>query len=74
MTCLHKSLLLTITINGQVFEFNGETNLATALVCYQLDSTFACAVNGVFIGKDQYQQTLLTSGDSIDVLVPIVGG
>jgi len=65
---------ITVMINGDKFEFSANIYLADALQTYDPDSTFACAVNGQFVGKDKYKTTLLKQNDSIDVLVPIVGG
>ncbi len=66
--------LISVLINGDKFEYSANVSLAQALQAYKTDSTFACAVNGQFVGKDEYQTTLLKHNDSIDVLVPIVGG
>ncbi|NQZ79807.1 MAG: sulfur carrier protein ThiS [Colwellia sp.] len=70
---------MNIYINGQNQTINAEqTTLAAALSLFlndrQIKSSFAVAVNGDFIGKDNYHNTALQANDSIDVLFPIVGG
>ncbi len=69
----------TIFINGNEFNKSSTelTNLAQALVLFfdhQPQSTFAVALNGDFIGKEDYQTTAISTGDSIDILFPIQGG
>ena len=50
------------------------TALALYLSSVQQQQSFAVALNGDFVGKEAYQQTLINRGDSIDVLFPIQGG
>ncbi|WNC70606.1 sulfur carrier protein ThiS [Thalassotalea psychrophila] len=72
---------MKLYINGQSFPLtkNGNT-LEQAINQYMdsqnksLDLSFAVALNGNFISKDDYAQTKLNDGDSIDVLFPIQGG
>jgi sulfur carrier protein len=40
----------------------------------QQQQSFALALNGDFVGRDEYQNTFVSDNDSIDVLFPIVGG
>jgi len=53
-------------------------NLTVALQSFlsteQQQLSYAVALNGDFIGKNQYGSTLLSTGDSIDILFPIQGG
>jgi len=70
---------MNIYINGQELLLEPEQAiLATALSLFlnddQVKRSFAVAVNGDFVGKDSYSNTVLQSNDSIDVLFPIVGG
>ena len=61
---------------------NGLTSKASisiddALVKYfnnQQQNTFALALNGDFVGKDDYSSTAVKPNDSIDILFPIQGG
>jgi len=70
---------MKVFINGQTVELTHEsTTVFEALNQYlsgeQQQQSYAVAVNAEFVGKDAYQQTSLTDGDSIDVLFPIQGG
>ncbi|NQY36542.1 MAG: sulfur carrier protein ThiS [Alteromonadaceae bacterium] len=40
----------------------------------QQQSTFALALNGDFIGRDDYCSTPVKANDNIDILFPIQGG
>jgi len=50
------------------------TALAVFLTGEQQQQSFAVALNGDFVGKEDYQETSINQGDSIDVLFPIQGG
>jgi sulfur carrier protein len=70
---------MKLFINGQSIAI--ETEEATLLVALQHYLTpeqqlqsFAIALNGDFVGKADYQRTLVNQEDSIDVLFPIQGG
>lgn len=72
---------MKIYINGQVFELShlaAPINITSALKATLPDSqqqqSFALALNGDFIGREDYYTTFIQSDDSIDVLFPIVGG
>jgi sulfur carrier protein len=72
---------MQIYINGNSFELadaeatiNIEIALVQALPEKQLQQSFALALNGDFVGKDDYADTELVNNDSIDILFPIVGG
>lgn len=53
---------------------NIEAALVNALPKKQQQQSFALALNGDFVGKDDYANTELKNNDSIDILFPIVGG
>lgn len=72
---------MKIYINGDAFELpnTSEQNcldlvLAKALPVNQQQQSFALALNGEFIGREDYQHTAVSDNDSIDVFFPIVGG
>jgi sulfur carrier protein len=72
---------MQIYINGNSFELadaeatiNIEMALVKALPEKQRRQSFALALNGDFVGKDDYANTKLENNDSIDILFPIVGG
>ena len=74
-----KNPLMNIHINGQAYALEREVSItvSAALTLHFIEpqqSTFAVALNGDFIAKEDYHKTLVKNGDSIDVLLPIQGG
>ena len=70
---------MNIHINGKAYPIEQELglNISTALTLHfekPQQSTFAVALNGDFVGRAEYDITLVKSGDSLDVLQPIQGG
>ncbi len=70
---------MNLFINGQnTYVESDNPNIWEALQQYLSDEqqkqSFAVALNGDFVGKPDYQNTLVNQGDSIDVLFPIQGG
>lgn len=70
---------MNIHINGQVYPLSHEDKItiSAALAMYFIEpqqSTFAVALNGDFVSRDDYDQTCVKNGDSVDVLLPIQGG
>jgi len=69
---------MKIYINGEPHIVESQSTITQALARYlsseQLGMSFAIACNGDFIEKALYAHTLLSDGDTIDVLFPIQGG
>ncbi len=70
---------MNIHINGKAYSLDHEVHISvsSALTLHfieQQQSTFAVALNGDFVGKEDYDTTLVKNGDSLDVLLPIQGG
>jgi len=72
---------MKIYINGYATELphtaepiNIEMVLAKALPKGQLEQSFALALNGEFVGREDYPNTAVNGRDRIDLLFPIVGG
>lgn len=72
---------MKIYINGDAFELPTTSKqsyidkvLAKVLPVNKQQQSFALALNGEFIGREDYQYTAVNENDSIDVLFPIVGG
>jgi len=70
---------MKIHINGTAYPLASKqsitlTNALTLHFAQPQKSTFAVALNGDFVGKGDYEHTIITAGDSIDVLQPIQGG
>ncbi|SET23664.1 sulfur carrier protein ThiS [Thalassotalea agarivorans] len=67
--------MINIHINGEATTLCKTSTMADALEQYvEAKSTFAAALNGEFVARDDYNHTQLKSGDSIDVMLPIQGG
>ncbi len=72
---------MKLYINGNATELphsseaiNIEMVLAKTLPKSQLEQSFALALNGEFVGREDYVKTTVNNRDSIDLLFPIVGG
>ena len=70
---------MKIFINGTALTLDTEqVVVADALSLFRQQSSlpalFALALNGNFVGQQQYASTLLNAGDSIDIFSPIQGG
>ena len=69
---------MQIFINAQPFELEAPYNVTGALSLFlttaQLRTSFAVALNGDFIAKENYPTTDLSNQDVLDVLFPIQGG
>jgi len=70
---------MNIHINGKAYALAHENHISvtSALALYFIEpqqSTFAVALNGNFVAKEDYGHTMVTNGDSLDVLLPIQGG
>ncbi|HCM46369.1 MAG TPA: thiamine biosynthesis protein ThiS [Colwellia sp.] len=70
---------MNIHINGKAYPLTNAIHISvsSALTLYFIEpqqSTFAVALNGDFVGKTDYDTTMVKNGDSLDVLQPIQGG
>ncbi|MCI2282158.1 sulfur carrier protein ThiS [Colwellia sp. MSW7] len=70
---------MNIHINGKAYSLPHEVSITVtaALTLHFIESqqsTFAVALNGDFVGKTDYDTTIVNNGDSLDVLQPIQGG
>ena len=70
---------MNIHINGKAYTLAHEAHISvsSALALHFIEpqqSTFAVALNGDFVGKADYDTTMVKNGDSLDVLLPIQGG
>jgi sulfur carrier protein len=67
--------MLKITLNGEQKELPEVMSVKHALHLWQPDAEqFAIAVNGEFVPRSGYAETLLQTGDNVELLSPIVGG
>jgi sulfur carrier protein len=72
---------MKIYINGDAFELLNAAEphsidkvLVKILALSQQQRSFALALNGDFVGQENYCNTLVSNNDCIDLLFPIVGG
>ena len=72
---------MKIYINGNAFELphSGEPTTIDRVISKTLPKSqqlqsFALALNGNFVGREDYHHTSVSDNDSIDLLFPIVGG
>ncbi|MFI2810630.1 MULTISPECIES: sulfur carrier protein ThiS [Microbulbifer] len=66
---------IKIQVNGETQPLPEERNLDHFLLWlgYEGD-TFAVALNGNFVPRGRYAETILNDGDALDVVAPVVGG
>ena len=68
---------ISVSVNNERIEAVEGTSLAELLsVCGFTGGrgTFAVALNCTFVPREDYATRVLSSGDEIDVVVPIAGG
>ena len=66
---------MKVQLNGTDKCVPKESNLLAAIECWQLSQkTFAIAVNKQFVPKSMYQQTVLSEGDQVELVIPMQGG
>lgn len=66
--------MLRINLNDEWVEI-GKTRLDDAMAAWNYHSRkCAVAVNGEFVPRSDYQETVLKDGDTVDVVAPVGGG
>ncbi|MCR8924020.1 sulfur carrier protein ThiS [Dasania sp. GY-MA-18] len=71
--------MISIRCNGDNFSLAGEQCLQEFLQlpsvrAYQGSGSFAVAVNGCFVPRQDYHTVVLQQGDEVDIVCPIAGG
>lgn len=70
--------MIEVLINGQAQEVAEGSNIEQIVeqIVEQFAGSgpFAVALNGQFVGKENYAKTAVTKADKIDILSPIQGG
>jgi sulfur carrier protein len=67
--------MIKVSINGEIKELNDNLTVSEMLKILDYKSkTFAVAVNTTFVPLTKYDQTIIKSGDTIDILAPVQGG
>lgn len=65
--------MIKLSVNGDSFTTE-HSSLADFLNTLDTGGQFAVARNGEFVPKSQYDQTTLTEGDTLDIVIPVGGG
>ncbi len=66
---------MSITINGAQHALESDTDIETLLKSHgYADKIVAVAVNGTFVPKDVHAQTIITQGDTVEIVAPMQGG
>lgn len=65
---------LDITLNGQPLQLPAGATLLDATQASGVQPPFAAAVNLQFVPRSQYNQTLLQTGDQVELISPVTGG
>jgi len=69
---------MKIFINGQAYQLEQDFSVSAALALFltpqQQKTSFAVALNGEFLPRENYSLTRLSNQDGLDVLFPIQGG
>jgi sulfur carrier protein len=67
--------MITLKVNGQPRELNGETALLDFLHESAIDTRMvAVAINGEVVPKREYEQVRLQEGDTVEIVRMVGGG
>lgn len=69
---------IEVFLNGESCLLPAGSDLADAIEQWrseqQIPEKFAAAINGEFVPRSAYAETLLGSGDLVDIVAPVGGG
>lgn len=65
---------MKLRINGKPESVHNETTVNALLLDRGQDGRVAVAVNGEFVPRDTYHETVLQDGDEVEILAPMQGG
>jgi sulfur carrier protein len=66
--------MMTLSLNNQLQSLDDNTTLSAFLEQYPPGGSFAVALNGEFVPRSRYADTLLAEGDELDIVAPVGGG
>ncbi len=70
--------MITIRSNNEACEIQDRLSLKDyldrQLASNKLVEPFAVALNGEFVSRSHYAQTVLAEGDTLDIVAPVGGG
>lgn len=67
-------MTIQVLINQKAVPLAADTPLAEALAQQAFSPPYAVAINTQFVPRSAYAQTLLKSGDRVEVITPVTGG
>lgn len=68
-------IVLSVSLNGEVVQIAGGLTIQQALEQWDYHKNkCAVAINGQFISRTQYSDTVLQEKDDIDIVEPVGGG
>ena len=67
--------MIKISVNGEIREVSENLNVTELIneLGYKIKG-FAVAVNTTFVAIANYDNTIIETGDTIDILAPVQGG
>lgn len=65
---------MNIIINGQNFSIEERGSLKDVIALFGAVPPFAAAINGGFVPRSDYLDTIIEEGDEIEIVYPVVGG
>lgn len=67
--------MLSISLNGEKISLEESTSASQLLQVQRYQSEkIALAINGTFVPRSQYDETILNDGDEVDVIQAVGGG
>lgn len=66
--------MIEILVNGQARKVAMDESIEHLIAQYAGGGPIAVALNGQFVGKENYAKTTVVANDKIDILSPIQGG
>ena len=67
--------MIQVSVNGEMKEIQKGLNIKEMIEALEYQTKgFAVAVNTTFIAIPSYEETIIKSGDTIDILAPVQGG
>ncbi len=66
---------MQLTVNGDAVQLAGPTTVADLVAARAEEHRrIAVALNGTVVPRSRWQDTVLTGGDAVEVLVAVAGG
>lgn len=67
--------MISVSLNNEPIEMEADTSLSEALEQWDYgEQKIAVAINGEFVPRSRYGDTLLKEHDQLDIVKPVGGG